>query len=139
MKANGHGDEETADGLSGDEDEEISAINIKSKRKSKKTKKPKKSKKEKVKSTFQVLTKLGFMGSSILLIAVAALRFTVIEVQSVHDAIMNFYFLLFGVIIALCQLGIKTVKRNFRFMNYYWGKASFCLLIAGASLSNSQN
>jgi len=44
---------------------------------------------------------MTFLVSSILLIAVAALRFTVIEVQSTHEAILNFYFLFFGVIVAL--------------------------------------
>ena len=37
------------------------------------------------------------------------------------------------------QLGLKSIKRNFRFLNYYWGKAIFCAFIACASLSNSQN
>ncbi len=91
---------------------------------------------KKYKSTFQTVTKVAFLVCSILLIAVAALRFTVIQLQSVHEAILNFYFLFFGVIVALQQLGLKFIKRNFRFLNYYWGKAIFCSFIAFASLSN---
>ena len=56
-----------------------------------------------------------------------------------HDTIMNFYFLFFGVVLALQQLGLKSIKRNFRFLNYHWGKAIFCTFIATASLSNPQN
>ena len=77
-----------------------------------------------------------FLASSIMLIAVAALRFTVIEQQSFHEGIMDFYFLFFGIIVALQQLGLKSIKRNFRFLNYHWGKAIFCNFIACASLSN---
>ena len=52
---------------------------------------------------------------------------------------MNFYFMFFGVVLALQQLGLKSIKRNFRFLNYHWGKCLFCLFIAFASCSNSQN
>ena len=80
-----------------------------------------------------------FLASAILLVSVAALRFTVVEVQSAHEAIMNFYFLFFGVVLALSHLGLKCIKRNFRFLNYHWGKAAFCLFVAACSLSNAQN
>ena len=52
---------------------------------------------------------------------------------------MNFYYLFFGVLLALQQLGLKRIKRNLRFLNYYWGKALFCLFIGSVSLSNRQN
>ena len=80
-----------------------------------------------------------YLASAILLVSVAALRFTVIELQSAHDAIMNFYFLFFGVILTLQQLGLKSIKRNFRFLNYHWGKACFCIFVTTTSLSNAQN
>jgi len=79
---------------------------------------------------------LLFLASSVLLISVAALRFTVVNMQSVHEAIINFYFMFFGVVLALQQLNIKWIKRNFRFLNYYWGKSAFSMFIAFASLSN---
>ena len=78
-----------------------------------------------------------FLASSILLISVAALRFTVVEMQSMHETIMNFYFLFFGIVLALHLIGLKSVKRNFRFLNYHWGKAGFCMFVASASLSNT--
>ena len=47
------------------------------------------------------LTKIFFIVGSVIMISVAALRFSVLELQTVHAAIMNFYFLLLGVITAL--------------------------------------
>ncbi len=52
---------------------------------------------------------------------------------------MNFYFLFFGVLLAMQQAGMRYIKRNFRFLNYHWGKALFCVFVAQASLSNNQN
>lgn len=89
------------------------------------------------KSTCERIGKLLFLTSAVLLISVSALRFTVVDMQSMHEAIMNFYFLFFGVVLALQQLGIRYIKRNFRFLNYHWGKSLFCMFIAFASLSNS--
>ena len=77
-----------------------------------------------------------FLTSAVLLIAVSALRFTFVDMQSMHEVFMNFYFLFFGVILALQQLGLKRIKRNLRFLNYNWGKAVFCLFIGCISLSN---
>ena len=61
----------------------------------------KQQKMKRYKATFQRVTKLLFLASSIMLIAVAALRFTVIESQSAHESIMDVYFLFFGVVLAL--------------------------------------
>lgn len=36
-------------------------------------------------------------------------------------------------------MGLKSIKRNFRFLNYHWGKAIFSAFIACASLSNAKN
>ena len=80
-----------------------------------------------------------FLGGAIFLVGVSALRFTVINVSSFQEAIMSFYFLFFGVVLVLQQLGLKSVKRNFRFLNYYWGKSSFCMFVALCHLSNTQN
>lgn len=51
--------------------------------------------------TLKRVSKLMFFVSAVFLIAVAALRFTVVGSQSVHDAIMNFYYLFFGVALSL--------------------------------------
>lgn len=111
----------------------------KKKRKMNKLKKKEAKKIKRYKSTFQQIVKVTFLGSSILLISVAALRFTIVDLQSVHEAIMNFYFLFFGIVLVLQQLGLQVIKRNFRFLNYYWGKSVFCMFIGFSSLSNSQN
>jgi len=39
--------------------------------------------------------------SSIILLSVSAIRFTLVDMQSVHEAIMNFYFMFFGVVLVL--------------------------------------
>ena len=94
---------------------------------------------KKFKTTFQKVCKYMFLGSAIFLISVAALRFTVINVQSAHEAIMSFYFLFFGIVLVLQQLGLRSIKRNFRFLNYHWGKASFSMFVGLCHLSNGQN
>ena len=58
-------------------------------------------KKQRYKATFQRITKVMFLASAIMLIAVAALRFTVLEQQNMHEGIMDFFFLFFGIILAL--------------------------------------
>ena len=50
------------------------------------------------------------MGGSIGLIVIAALRFTIVNQQSVHEAILNFYYLFFGVVTALSQLNFKKIN-----------------------------
>lgn len=42
-----------------------------------------------------------FLGGSIGLIVIAALRFTAVDMTSIHAAIMNFYFLFFGLVVGL--------------------------------------
>ena len=78
-------------------DEEENGPNTKMSKKERR----KAAKAKKYKSTFQQVCKYLFLGSSISLIAVAALRFTVVELYDMHDTIMNFYFLFFGVVLAL--------------------------------------
>ena len=73
------------------------------------------------------------------MIAVSSLRFSVIEMQGVHAAILNFYFLLLGVMTALSQIDVKIISRNFRFINYHWGKALFCLFLVSISMSDQED
>ena len=96
-------------------------------------------KKKRYTHTCAYVGKLLFLASSIILVTVGALRFMVIDSQSIHEVIMNFYFLFFGVVLALLQLNVRCIKRDFRFLNYHWGKALFCCFVAFASTSNSQN
>ena len=56
---------------------------------------------KKMKTTLQQVTKMTFWVSSVLLIAVAAMRFTIVDMQTTHEAIMNCYFFFFGIVVAL--------------------------------------
>ena len=53
------------------------------------------------KSTTEYASRMLLLASAVLLIAVSALRFTVVDLQNTHEGIMNFYFLFFGVLIAM--------------------------------------
>jgi hypothetical protein len=117
-------------------DEEDDTQGKKTKSGKKKQSKAYKAKMKRYKTTTAYVSKFLLLAAAILLIAVSALRFTVVDMQNTHEAIMNFYFLFFGVILAMQQSGMRYVKRNFRFLNYYWGKALFCVFVAQASLSN---
>ena len=76
-----------------------------------------------------------FMCGSLGLISISALRFTAVETQSVHEAILNFYFLFLGVCQALAQLQIGCIKRNFRCLNYHWGKSLYSFFLCTISYS----
>ncbi|CDW89987.1 UNKNOWN [Stylonychia lemnae] len=95
-------------------------------------------KREKRKRRLQYLTKSLFFGGSIGLIIISALRFTAVQEQTVHEAIMDFYYLFFGVVVALSQLNVHKVADQFRFLNYYWGKGIFCMFLASISFSNKE-
>jgi hypothetical protein len=82
------------------------------------------------------VTKVMFFGGALGLIVVAALRFTTIGTQTVHQAILNFYYLFFGVVLVLTQLHFHRVVDLFRFLNYYWGKCVFCFFLASLAFSN---
>eukprot|EP00347_Sterkiella_histriomuscorum_P012644 403367780 len=95
-------------------------------------------KREKRKRRLQYVTKCLFFGGAVGLVVIAALRFTAVEGQSIHSAIMNCYYLFFGVITALTQLNVHKVADQFRFLNYYWGKGIFSLFLASISFSNKE-
>ncbi len=50
-----------------------------------------------------------FFGGALGLVIVAALRFTVVLTESIHDAILNFYYLFFGIVLVLTQLNVHKV------------------------------
>lgn len=52
---------------------------------------------------------------------------------------MNFYLLFFGFVIALLQLKVRFIKREFRFLFDHWAKALFCCSVAFYSTPNNQN
>ena len=96
-------------------------------------------KREKRKRRLKYVTRFLFLGGAIGLVVISALRFTAVTQQSIHEAIMNFYYLFFGVVVALSQFNMHKVVDQFRFLNYYWGKGIFCLFLASLSLSNTSD
>ena len=69
------------------------------------------------------------------MIAIAILKFTAVSTSSVHEAIIDCYYLFFGIVTVLSQLNFKRISDQFRFINYYWGKALFSLFLASLSFS----
>jgi hypothetical protein len=61
-----------------------------------------------------------------------------VNTVSVQAAIINFYFLFFGVTLALTQLNIHKIVDKFRFLNYHWGKSLFSLFLASMSFNNKE-
>jgi hypothetical protein len=57
--------------------------------------------KEKRKQTLLYVTKFMFIGGALGLVLIAFLRFTAVDSPSVHEAILNLYYLFFGVIMLL--------------------------------------
>jgi membrane associated rhomboid family serine protease len=58
-------------------------------------------KKQKRKRRLKYVTKLMFLGGALGLILIAALRFTSVGASGVNQAIMNCYYLFFGIVAAL--------------------------------------
>ena len=65
--------------------------------------------KERRKRNLQYVTKFMFFGGALGLIVIAALRFTTVNTQTVHNAILNFYYLFFGIVLVLSQMNIQKV------------------------------
>ena len=93
-------------------------------------------KKEKSRRTLLYVSKFMFIGGALGLIMIAFLRFTAVDSPTVHEAILNLYYLFFGVIMILSQLNVHKVVDQFRFLNYYWGKCIFSMFLASLSFSS---
>ena len=136
---------EDVDDSLGEEDEESGMIDaatsdggtdfVKKLKKRRKKKQSKKKKAEEYINILQIVSLIMFMAGALGLISISALRFTTVETQSIHDAILNFYFLFLGICQALVQLNVDCIKRNFRCLNYYWGKSLYCLFLCTISYS----
>ena len=70
---------------------------VKKLKKRRKKKSGKKKKTEEYINILQIVSLIMFMAGALGLISISALRFTTVETQGVHDAILNFYFLFLGV------------------------------------------
>ena len=65
--------------------------------------------KEKRKQTLLYVTKFMFIGGALGLVLIAFLRFTAVDTPTVHEAILNLYYLFFGVIMLLSQCNVHKV------------------------------
>jgi hypothetical protein len=92
--------------------------------------------KEKSKRTLLYISRLMFLGGAFGLLAIGVLRLTAVDTTTVHEAILNLYYLFFGSLIILTQLQVHKVVDSFRFLNYYWGRSLFCFFLASLSFSN---
>ena len=54
-----------------------------------------------------------------------------------QEVILNIYYLFFGVLLVITQLQLQYITRNFRFLNYHWGKSLFSVFLASMSCSSS--
>ena len=83
------------------------------------------------------ISRVMFLVGALALIAVSCMRFTMVRVQTVHQAILNVYYLFLGVLVGLSQLNFVCLRRRFRFMFYHWGKAFFCIFLSSMTISNT--
>lgn len=105
-----------------------------------KSKRHKKSRNPKsyIKRNLALISSALFLSGAIGMIVVGAIRFSDMEAQSVHDVILNFYFLFLGLTLALHQFEVTCAMKNFRFLEYHWGKSLLCLFLCSISFSNNQ-
>eukprot|EP00347_Sterkiella_histriomuscorum_P001851 403370435 len=74
--------------------------------------------------------------SALLLLVIVILRFVYfLQLGSLPNYIMTFYFVVFAVYLLLFELGIMSIRRKFYLMNFFWGKAIFdfflgCMIIS---------
>ena len=89
------------------------------------------------KRTLRYFTKILFFGGAIGLIVIAALRFSTLSTESIHQAFLNFFYLIFGIVIVLAMLNFQKITKQIRFINYNWGKCLFCLFLSTLSYSGT--
>jgi len=54
-----------------------------------------------------------------------------------QEVMLNLYYLFFGVLLIIAQLQLQWMTRNFRFMNYHWGRCLFCIFLGSMSCTSS--
>ena len=80
-----------------------------------------------------------FIFGGISMIIISSLRFTLVQTLSVHEAIIDFYYLFLGIVISLSQLKTSQVTQNFRFLNYHWGKMLLSIFLSSMSFGSSSD
>ena len=82
------------------------------------------------------LTKFLFIVGGMGLVLISAIRITLVESLTVHEAILDGYYLFLGIVVGLSQMNIRAITCNFRFLNYHWGKCLFSLFLASMSFGS---
>ena len=96
------------------------------------------SKLEKRRRRILYISKFLFISGAIGLIALAVIRFIFVDTNSIHAAIMNLFFIFFGVIIALHSFGLQKLQDQFRFINYHSGKCILSFVLSSMAFSKDQ-
>ena len=107
-------------------------------RRRKKREKRKKAQQSYIKQNLKLISSALFISGAIGMIVVGAIRFSELEQQSVHDVILNFYFLFLGIVLAFHEFDVRCAVSNFRFLQYHWGKSILCIFLCSISFSNNQ-
>lgn len=75
-----------------------------------------------------------FQGGAVFLLLIAFSRFFFVQHDSVHEVFLDIYYLLFGVLVIYHSFSTNedpnVVQRNFRILNYHWGKCLYCLFLS---------
>jgi len=71
------------------------------------------------------------------MIVMSAIRFSLIKSQTVHEVILNGYYLFFGIVLVVAQLKLQWLTDNFRFLNYHWGRFVFMLFLASMTCTST--
>lgn len=80
-----------------------------------------------------------FLGGAVGLIIIAVLKFVLIGSSSFEDCVLGLYYLLFGIVTGLIQLGFKKINNMFRFINYHWGECIYSFFLASLSFSSDDS
>jgi hypothetical protein len=80
--------------------------------------------------------KYMFFGGACALVGLSILKLLTVDAASLHEVIMNLYVGFLGFLTLAINLNMQKVQDQFRFMNYYWGKAIFCLFLASMAFSS---
>lgn len=88
--------------------------------------------------TLDAVTKGLFITGACGMIGIGLIRFSAVEMNSVHDVILNIYFLVVGIIIAASHMEFTAVQRNFRVLNYHWGRALLSFFLCSLSFPDNE-
>ena len=85
----------------------------------------------------RMIVKFAHIAGAILLFVIAVIQFAQLNFSQMKF-IMLIYYILFGILIILIELGFGAVLRYFYFMYYSWGKAVFAFFVATLIFTKDQ-